>query len=53
MQAKVFVCLKKTVLDPQGQTIHQALSGMGYAGVKSVRQGKFFRLTLSDDLTRE
>ena len=53
MQAKVFVSLKKTVLDPQGQTIHQALSGMGYAGVKGVRQGKFFRLTLSDDLTRE
>ena len=53
MQAKVFVSLKKTVLDPQGQTIHQALSGMGYAGVEGVRQGKFFRLTLSDGLTRE
>src|SRR5258708_25902777 len=26
MRAKVFVSLKKTVLDPQGQTIHAALS---------------------------
>ena len=53
MRAKVFVSLKKTVLDPQGQTIHAALAGLGYAGVSGVRQGKFFELTLSNGLTRE
>lgn len=37
---------KRTVLDPQGQTIHHALSGLGYAGVTDVRQGKFFVLNL-------
>ena len=44
--------LKTTVLDPQGQTIHRALSSLGYARVQSVRQGKFFVLAL-DGLTRE
>jgi phosphoribosylformylglycinamidine synthase len=36
------------VLDPQGQTIQHALSGLGYAAVKDVRQGKFFVLQLED-----
>ena len=53
MRAKVFVSLKKTVLDPQGQTIHAALTGLGYSGVSGVRQGKFFELTLADGQTRE
>jgi phosphoribosylformylglycinamidine synthase PurS subunit len=53
MRAKVFVSLKKTVLDPQGQTIHAALSGLGYAGVAGVRQGKYFELALADGLTHE
>lgn len=43
---------KRTVLDPQGQTIQHALSGLGYSAVKDVRQGKFFVLNL-DGLTRE
>ena len=37
---------KRTVLDPQGQTIQHALSGLGYSEVKDVRQGKFFVLNL-------
>ena len=44
--------LKQTVLDPQGQTIQRALSGLSYDRVKDVRQGKFFVLQL-DGLTRE
>lgn len=39
--------LKSTVLDPQGQTIHHALSSLGHSEVKSVRQGKFFVLDLN------
>jgi phosphoribosylformylglycinamidine synthase PurS subunit len=53
MRAKVFVSLKKTVLDPQGQTIHAALSGLGYAGVAGVRQGKYFELTLASGMTQD
>jgi len=44
-------CPKRTVLDPQGQTIQHALSGLGYAEVKDVRQGKFFVLTLMAGIT--
>ena len=39
--------LKKTVLDPQGQTIQHALSSLGYSQVRDVRQGKFFVLELN------
>jgi phosphoribosylformylglycinamidine synthase len=52
MKAHVWVMLKTTVLDPQGQTIQQALASLGYAQVLDVRQGKFFVLEL-DGLSRE
>ena len=45
-RARVYVTLKKSVFDPQGETIHEALHSMGYAQVASVRQGKFFELDL-------
>ena len=50
MKAHVYVMLRNTVLDPQGQTIHGALRKMQYKGVEDVRQGKYFLLTLSDTL---
>ncbi len=46
MKAHVWVMLKQTVLDPQGQTIQHALASLGYAQVRDVRQGKFFILEL-------
>ncbi len=46
MKAHVWVMLKSTVLDPQGQTIQRALSSLGYSKVQDVRQGKFFVLGL-------
>jgi phosphoribosylformylglycinamidine synthase len=52
MKAHVWVMLKSTVLDPQGQTIQRALSSLGYAQIQNVRQGKFFVLQL-DGLNRE
>jgi phosphoribosylformylglycinamidine synthase len=52
MKANVWVMPKRTVLDPQGKTIHHALTGLGFAQIKEVRQGKFFVLDL-DGLTRE
>jgi phosphoribosylformylglycinamidine synthase PurS subunit len=44
--ARVYVTLKKSVFDPQGKTIHDALKSMGYASVADVRQGKFFEVAL-------
>jgi phosphoribosylformylglycinamidine synthase subunit PurS len=50
MKAHVYVTLKPSVLDPQGQTIHNALRKMGIAGVESVRQGKYFAIALRDGM---
>jgi len=50
MKAYVYVSLKKTVLDPQGKTIHGALRKMGFQGVADVRQGKYFELTLDGQM---
>ena len=47
MTAKIYVTLKKTVLDPQGQTIQRALNSMGHPEVASVRQGKYFEIELT------
>jgi phosphoribosylformylglycinamidine synthase len=53
MKAHVYVTLKSSVLDPQGQTIHNALRKIGFGDVTAVRQGKYFALTLADGLTAE
>jgi phosphoribosylformylglycinamidine synthase PurS subunit len=47
MKAHVWVMPKRTVLDPQGKTIQNALSSLGFSQVKEVRQGKFFVLDLN------
>jgi len=46
MKARVTVTLKNGVLDPQGKAIEGALKSLGFGGVDSVRQGKFFELEL-------
>ena len=53
MKAHVYVTPKTSVLDPQGQTIHNALRKIGFAEVTAVRQGKYFALSLADSLTAE
>jgi phosphoribosylformylglycinamidine synthase len=42
----VHVMLKNGVLDPQGKAIGQALHGMGFDEVGTVRQGKVIELEL-------
>jgi phosphoribosylformylglycinamidine synthase subunit PurS len=53
MKAHVYVTLKASVLDPQGQTIHNALRKIGFAEVTAVRQGKYFALSLAGSLNAE
>jgi phosphoribosylformylglycinamidine synthase PurS subunit len=48
MKATVHVTLKPGVLDPQGQAIGHALHGLGFAGVQSVRMGKYLELDLAE-----
>ncbi|MET3521146.1 phosphoribosylformylglycinamidine synthase [Mesorhizobium abyssinicae] len=47
IKARVTVTLKNGVLDPQGKAIEHALSGLGFDGVGSVRQGKVFDVELA------
>lgn len=49
IKANVIVKLKSAVHDPQGETISRALDGLGYDKVASLRQGKFFELSLDAD----
>ena len=48
IRAKVYVTLKKGVLDPQGETVRGALETLGFAGMKDVRIGKFMVVTLNE-----
>lgn len=44
MKTRIYVTLKPGVLDPQGKAIHNALEGLGFAGVDDVRQGKYIEI---------
>ncbi len=50
MKAHVYVTLKASVLDPQGQTIQNALHKIGFDDIAAVRQGKYFALSLAQGL---
>jgi phosphoribosylformylglycinamidine synthase len=47
MKVRILVSFKDSVLDPQGQTVKNALLTLGYDAVKDVRQGKVFELELA------
>ena len=51
MKTRVYVTLKNGVLDPQGKAIHHALEGLGFEGVRDVRQGKLIELDLEDGVS--
>jgi len=46
MKVRILVSLKDSVLDPQGQTVKNALHTLSYDSIKDVRQGKVFELEL-------
>jgi phosphoribosylformylglycinamidine synthase len=46
MKAKIFVTLKKGVLDPQGKTIQKALNSLSFKNIEDVRAGKYFEIKL-------
>ena len=43
-RARIFVTLKKSVMDPQGAAVGRALESLGYEGVDNVRIGKFMEM---------
>jgi phosphoribosylformylglycinamidine synthase subunit PurS len=53
MKARVYVTMKTTVLDPQGQTIRRALASLGHRSVTDVRQGKYFELSIAEGADKD
>jgi phosphoribosylformylglycinamidine synthase len=53
MKAKVYVTLKPSVLDPQGKAIHHSVELIGYKNIQDVRQGKYFEIAFSDDVSED
>ena len=49
MKARVYVTLKREVLDPQGDAVKRALGSLGFDGVKDVRIGKLVEIELEGD----
>ena len=47
MKARVYVSLKRTVLDAQGQTVCRSLNNLGHSSIAAVRQGKVFEIDLA------
>ena len=48
-QAKIYVTLKPSILDPQGRTVERALSHLNHNNVAGVRIGKYIELNLSGE----
>ena len=49
MKFSVTVNLKKDVLDPQGKVVENTLQNMGMNTLKSLRQGKYFEVEISEN----
>jgi len=47
MRVKIFVSLKKGVLDPQGKAIERSLHTLGYSEVQDVRMGKYLEIEMT------
>ena len=49
MLAKIYITLKKDVLDPQGSVIANSLKSLGFNNIEDVRQGKFIEVKLNSE----
>ena len=48
MLAKIYVTLKKGVLDPQGKAVQNSLESLGYKEVRDIRLGKYMEVKFGD-----
>jgi phosphoribosylformylglycinamidine synthase subunit PurS len=46
-QARIYVTLRPSVLDPAGTAVQSGLAHLGYTDVESVRIGKYIEVNLS------
>ena len=49
MLAKIYITLKKDVLDPQGSVIANPLKSLGFNNIEDVRQGKYIEIKLDSE----
>jgi phosphoribosylformylglycinamidine synthase len=48
MRVQVLIRPKRGILDPQGQTVEQALQALGFEGVRDVHVGRLIELEVDD-----
>jgi phosphoribosylformylglycinamidine synthase subunit PurS len=48
MRVQVLIRPKEGILDPQGQTVEQALQALGFEGVRDVHVGRLIELDVED-----
>jgi len=53
IRAKVYVYLKRDILDPQGKAVKHILGNMGFTHIQNVRVGKYTVLTFDDSVSEE
>ena len=49
MLAKIYITLKKDVLDPQGSVIANSLKSLGFNNIEDVRQGKYIEIKIDSE----
>ena len=47
--SKVFVTLKKSILDPQGKAVEQGIHSLGFDSVGDVRIGKYIEMDIDEN----
>jgi phosphoribosylformylglycinamidine synthase len=48
LRVKIYVTLKKGILDPQGKAVKHSLHSLGYTSVEDVRIGKYIEIEIND-----
>jgi phosphoribosylformylglycinamidine synthase subunit PurS len=48
VRVQVLIRPKQGILDPQGQTVEQALQALGFGGVRNVHVGRLIELDVDD-----
>lgn len=53
MRAKIYISLKKGILDPQGKAIQNSLYSLGHNEIQDVRFGKMIEITMKESSKEE
>jgi len=51
--SKVYVTLKKSILDPQGKAVEHGIHSLGFESVNNVRIGKYIEMDIDTDSREE